>query len=210
MTLLLYMYTDSSEALINMLGIGLAGSAVAILMYIATHALSTINKNKLVQYFSRAFNMISINVVLNTINSASYSTNINAQVSLMVVVLFVIDCLRSKVSMFDESRDYALWRSAQAAFEGYKRLGVDPIISLVVSVTLLGAKSTMPPIHHNKAIGTLVELAALVLVNMVLDVVTSMVDDATTPDRIVVLFMYVISIHFVTNLMMHWLGSLSS
>lgn len=210
MTLLLYMYTDSSEALIDMLGIGLAGSAVAVLMYIATHFLSALNKNKLVQYFSRAFNMISINVVLNTINSDSYSTNIYSQVSLMLVVLFVIDCLRSKISIFDESRDYALWRSAQATFEGYQKFGVDPVISLVVGAALLGAKSSVPSFQHNHSMGTLVELAALVLVNMVLDVVTNMINGATTPDRIVVLFMYVISIHFITTLVVHWLGSLSS
>lgn len=205
MTLLLYMYTDATELIIRNLQLGLGSASMAVLIYVFIQKFVKGDQFGFIQYFGRAFNMISINVVLNFITESTYGTNVDLQSGLLIFFLFIVDCLSVKIPIFDESRDYALWRTAQALFEEYHKAESDPLITLIVSVCVLSMKSSIPLLQNNHSISTFVELMALVLVNMILDVVTTAVENATTLDKIVVLFLYVILIHFATTLIVKWL-----
>jgi len=201
-TLLLYMYTDASQEILQSTGLGVASAVLIATVYIGLNSRLTEARGMHAAIFMRAFNMVSINVVLSVITDLNSATSLYTQSMLLIAFLFSVDVLTQLNPMFVESRDYCLWRSAQNLQELYKQQGVDPALTAVISCVLLGVKSVWHVTPHRQSISTLVELGSLILVNILLDVMASDIFDAPRVDKVLTLAIYVIFVHHMSSLVL--------
>ena len=199
-TLLLYMYTDAMQHILSNMAFGYSVVYVCVLSYVMLHTYHDwLVQHKTMQYLTKAFSMLTVNVLIVSITAtdigsvSNYSMKIQA--ILLTLALFIIDALAQIVPSFVDSRNYAIWKSAQKMYVLYMTIGIDLNVTIALAVIVLSTKSIW-----NRGSSTLFELILLVVINVALDSITDYFSSTNSPDKSVMLFMYVQIIHYVRKI----------
>lgn len=206
LTLLLYMYTDANNAFIKRFDMGYVGAFVFGGVYIALFIDSNgdkTDKDGLLNYFKRAVSMLSINILLHETANRAQESNLFILSSLMIIFLYIMDCLMAIDGGFTESRDFALWRTAQTMYELYQKEEEDELISLaLVSLVFACHFRFWSGKHRINILQTLSELFSLMLVNVFLGSISNSFLQNDAMFQVVVMIMYVVVIHSATEVVL--------
>ena len=197
-TLLLYMYTDATQYMIQQLDVSRSAGVLSVLLYmILSRFKTTLKQFPTVQYLVKAINMVSINILLESISRRSGSlTDQHTRAFLLVVTLFVIDALNRVTMALNEGRDFAIWKGALQIFNMYIQTDIDITVTLFAALLVLVAKHAAT--LNNS---TLVELYMLITVNVILHSVSTVTDTSFSLDSILILFVIVLAIHSLNHVM---------
>ena len=200
MTLLLYIYADATEIIVQRIELGrVSASLLCVLIWLVFLALDVRRVYKAmfaVQYVLSATNMVCINVVLQSLVDVDASTDAAARDSfLLLVVLFFLDGLAQLDERLGEARNYAIWKGSQKIFLVFRALDVSLDAMLLLSLGLLYSRPLWKGL-----LSAVFELALLVVVNVVLDLANTYIAAAYTVDKAVLLFTYVVLLHQATGL----------
>ena len=207
LTLLLYMYTDAVNEIIKNLDVGYAGAVVfgSVYLILAIYSNEENDDNtSIIQYFTRASNMVSVNVIIqNTVQTYSES-NLYVICTLLIFILYILDCCESASVVFQESRNFALWRSAQTLYELYSTVQSDSLFSLLVFAMIWTVKIKFSSSKTRKSWYTMTELFTLIAVNALLGVISDNILQIGTFYQVSVLLLYVVLIHYATEELLQW------
>lgn len=198
LTLLLYMYTDASNSILKSLNLEFAAVSVGLGVYVTLHMVGNTKRlTKLQVFFMRGLNMISINLILNALLTNPAVSNIHTTTMLSLFFLYLLAALEKLWAPISESKDYALWRSAQNLFELYSKYEHDFLVSMFLILLFIGIK-----IGSRKTVDMkytiVLDLIALFLVNVLLEVVSDAIMSTQSSYQVLVMFVYVILIHYGT------------
>ena len=198
LTLLLYMYTDASNLILKSFNLEFAAVCVSAALYVVMHVYkSSENKSTLLDFFLRAINMICVNLILNAFLLSSSVTNIHSVTMISILFLFLLSALEKIWNPLTESKDYALWRSAQNMYELYSKYEHDMIIAIFLLLTFVIIKTNLTQQAISK-LSTIMNLIALFLVNVVLGSVSQSILSIKSTYQIIVMLIHVILIHYGT------------
>lgn len=200
MTLLLYIYADATEIIVQRIELGRVSAALLCsliwLVFLALDVRRAYNTMFAVQYVLSATNMVCINVVLQSLVDVEGSKDAAARDSfLLLVVLFFLDGLAQIDQRLGEARNYAIWKGSQKLFLVFSALDVSLDAMLLLCLGLLYSR----PLWQG-LLSAVFELALLVVVNVVLDLANTYIAAAYTVDKAVLLFTYVVLLHQATGL----------
>lgn len=200
MTLLLYIYADSVEIIVNRVKLGsLSAGMLSLFFYLVMLQLHQ-NSNSIAgfirQYVVSALNMVCINVMLQSLIDVDQSFgNLIRQSFVLLIALFFLDSVNQITPLLEEARNYAIWKSSQKLFMIFQKVDISLDLMLFISLALLYSR----PIWKNM-LHAVFELAMLVVVNVILDMANSYIANAYTVDKAVLLFTYVILLHKFTGM----------
>lgn len=214
LTLLLYMYTDANNAFIERFDMGYAGAflfgGLYVLLFMRMHK-ETDKQNGLLNYFKRAVSMLSINILLHETANRAQESNLFILSSLMILFLYILDCLMAIDVGFTESRDFALWRTAQTMYELYQHEQGDELISIALVILIFACHFRFwSGEHHTHLLQTLSELFSLILVNVFLGSISNTFLQNDAMYQIVVMLMYVVIIHHATEVLLMFCSKLAA
>ena len=199
LTLLLYMYTDASNEILKSLNLEYAAVSVCFGVYITLHVINLkSNLTKLQLFFLRALNMIAVNLVLSALLTNLDSTNIHTTSMLSILFLYLLSSLEKIWPQISESKDYALWRTAQNLYELYSKYEHDFLLSMFLILIYIAAKFVLHK-QKLKRLTTLMDIIALFLVNVLLGLVSEVIMSTKSTYQVIVMFIYVILIHYGTS-----------
>lgn len=195
-TLLLYMYTDATQYIIQQLNVSRSAGVLCVVMYMFLiryeHALS---RRRTLQYVIKAVSMVSINILLESVSTASGSVNDqHTRAFLLIVTLFIIDALNRVSHNLEEGRNFALWKGALQIFNMYKDIDIDSSVTLFAAVIVIIAKHALQVRNS-----TLVELYMLITVNVILSNVSVVTNTTFNLDSVLILFVIVLAIHGINH-----------
>tara|TARA_B100001758_G_scaffold133848_2_gene115227 strand:- start:1337 stop:2383 length:1047 start_codon:yes stop_codon:yes gene_type:complete len=195
-TILLYMYTDATEYIIERLDMSIAPTFISVLLYIVIVAYRDFFASApTLSYLIRAVNMVSINVVLSSLGAVGQeNSNRYTLAVLLVIVLFIIDALHRVTGMLQEGRDFAVWKGSKLIFEVYQTMDISTLATLALGVVFIVAKHV-----SRSSNSTIVEIFLLVAVNAILDSLSDYTSVAYDIDTVLMLFIYVVTIHSISN-----------
>lgn len=195
-TILLYMYTDATEYIVEKLNMGITPSFVCILLYLVIVRYARfLATAPTLGYLVKALTMVSINVVLASVGTVNQQgSNRYTQAVLLLIVLFVIDAVHRVTGAVQEGRDFAVWKSSKLLFEIYDTLDISMLATLSIAMLFIVVKHAT--LSRNS---TLVETFLLISVNAILASLSSYTAVAYNMDKILMLFIYVIIIHSAAN-----------
>ena len=140
MTLLLYIYADATEFIVKTLNLGgMLAAILSIFMYMIFQTFrERLQQDFTLTYIMRAFNMVCINLILQSIIDvdASY-IGVEFQSAVLIIVLFFIDAMSVVMPALNEARDYAVWKSSQKLFFVVQSLNIDTELLLFVCFFVL-------------------------------------------------------------------------
>mgnify|MGYP007083791474 CR=1 FL=1 len=196
-TLLLFVYADSIGSLFTLVEGGTIPTLACILIYVALHKYGAgDHKRPSLAYLRRAMNMVCINFILQSLASLDRdSQSLQVQTVLYIVVLFVVDMVSHVSSMFQETRDYAMWKVSQQLFAMYASYQLDMVVSLAISVLVLATRAAW----GGENTQLVFQLMVLVVVSVVLDAASVFLQSSSSVDKSVLLFVYVIIIHRMSS-----------
>lgn len=198
--LLLYMYADAVESLFAVIDDGVIATLACLLVYVCMHKYDTrLRRHHSLAYLVRALNMVAINFLLRSLSTVSRQEGgLVVQTVLYLVVLFIFDmlCHLSATSMFAETRDYAIWKTAQQMFLVYRSYNLDLMLSVSAGIAMIGSRALW-----GRNTQLVFQLLALVVVSVVLDAASGMMRFSTSIDNVVLLFVYVLVIHRVATML---------
>lgn len=200
MTLLLYIYSDSVEMIINRVQLGaLSAGVLSLFFYLVMLQLPKSShsiRGFIQQYIISALNMVCINVMLQSLIDVNQSySNLIRQSFVLLIALFFLDGANQITPLLEEARNYAIWKSSQKLFIIFKKIDISLDIMLFVSLALLYSRPIWKNLLH-----AVFELAMLVVVNVILDMANNYIANAYTIDKAVLLFTYVILLHKFTGM----------
>lgn len=200
MTLLLYIYADSVEIIINRIKLGaLSAGLLSLLFYLLLLQLKMQSSNIqgfIHQYVVSALNMVCINVMLQSLIDVDQSySNLVRQSFLLLIALFFLDGATEITPRLEEARNYAIWKSSQKLFLVFQKVNVSFDIMIFASLALLYSRPIWKNLLH-----AVFELAMLVVVNVILDMANQYIATAYTVDKAVLLFTYVVLLHKFTGM----------
>lgn len=195
-TLLLYVYADATGSLFKLVEGGVIPTLLCLLLYVALHKYSSvINQRPSMAYLTRAVNMVSVNFILQSLGSLNnQAQSLPVQTILYIAVLFVVDMVSHVCIMFEETRDYAMWKVSQQLFMMYASYGLDMVLSIAISVLVLVTRAVW--VENTQLV---FQLMVLVVVSVVLDAASDFLQASASLDKSVLLFVYVIVIHRMSS-----------
>ena len=107
-----------------------------------------------------------------------------------MIVLFCLDVLRTMDQLFEESRNYAVWKIAQQLSIIYSGFGIPQVLLFVCSVLVLMTQC-VSPMQSN----TTLEVVFLMFVNQLLASIKQMIGVRYETGVFTLLVFYVIFIH---------------
>jgi hypothetical protein len=191
-TLLLFMYAEATQKLVTLLNMGQSVVFVCVLLYFICHRFRPVfetwsDARTLVQ----ALQMICINVIISKVYSTAGSSMATIT-GMLLIILFIIDALAGLLDILTESRDYALWKVSSRLSAMYATEHIPSVVSGSVFVVLLCINS-----HKAGTTQTMLELALLVLLNSLIDDVTSSAFELVSVTRAVAGFAYLVVFHSI-------------
>lgn len=191
-TLLLYIYAEATETVFQELKGGILPTFICVFLYMCLHKYNdSIGHRFSVRYVLRALNMVTINFILRALTDVNMEVaNLQIQTILYIVVLFLLDTLSHISPMFEETRDYAMWKVSQQLFRVYARYKIDTMVSVAISFLVLATRGVFA---QNTQL--VFQLLILVVVSIVLDAAAKYLQTAASVDKSIMLFLYVIGIH---------------
>ena len=193
-TLLLYMYTDAFEAVLHSFVIGAAALVVTVLVFIMLSVASIhIRRGYGLSVIVRGVSMVCINVLLRTISSESW--DIHTKAGSLCFFLFMNDFVVTLSTSFQEVRGYILWKTAQIVYADIINLVVDVYGGMLLGIILCVLRVTLPADKWSQSLSTSMQLAALVVVNMVLGPLGSMLAQMKSVENVLIAFNVIIIVH---------------
>lgn len=198
LTLLLYMFTDASNDILKSLNLEFAAVSVCLGVYVTYHIIDRVTElSELTNFFLRGLNMISINLILNTLLTNSNITNIHTTTILSLFFLYILTAVEKIWAPIAESKDYALWRSAQNIYELYSKYEKDFLVSMFLVLLFLMFRALFSKLQQER-FATMLNLIALFLVNVLLGLVSDVILATQSTYQVIVMLIYVILIHYGT------------
>ena len=186
-SLILYIFADATENVLARAGIPDVLSFVCAAFYVAMHRFESniAHKGSLV-FLLQGVNMVCVNVVLSSVaaNRDPYT-----KIALLLLTLMLMFTISRINSVFEDTRGYAMWKTAQRIFLIYKSYNIDFTLSTAFAFILVVSRSLWP-----KQLHMIFELAVLVAVNIILDIFAVQVLNVHSSDRAALLFIYVITV----------------
>ena len=203
LTLLLYMYTDESNTILRRLNLELIAVIFLTAVYTVTHtSLQKQNKDSTVsQIYMRAVNMIAVNLILNSLLTLHDVTNVHTSAMLSIGFLYIIHALETIWKPLMESKDYALWKSAQNLYQLYSKYESDDIISFFIVTFFFISKAFLTRTQLKK-LSILIQLLSLFFINVLLGSVSKIILDTSSVNQIVVMLVYVVLIHYGSSILL--------
>lgn len=199
LTLLLYMYTDALEVVLDSLRLGSIALAVCAVLYVlllytdAAHAGLVFGSSIL----CRGLGMVCINIILNNISAAAWTLHTKA--GLVLLLLFASEFLIRLAPFLAETKGYVIWKTAQIVHADFLHVFRDINVSSALALLLCLAKELLPPLHWTGVLATAMQLFTLVVVNMVLAPMDAFMARLFSWENIVVGFVVVILLNSTIN-----------
>ena len=194
LTLLLYMYTDAIQNVIDSLDLRMSGAVLFIGVYCCMRYKwkNVETESSLIAFFGRGIIMLSVNVAMAEIERQIPDER--SQSIALVFFIFTLDVITDIYAGFSDARDFCIWRSAQTLFGIYSRQNIEIGASFSLGVVLFFAKDTSQSYKFVKFSTTWSSVVTLILVNMLL-AVASPHDTNHSIEHIFEVFIYVIVVH---------------
>lgn len=196
-TLILYMYADIAENLINISSLRSILFVLSLLIYFVLQTPNNIffspSKSSNFVYWIRALNMVCVDIILNfhkILFDRKNSLFIDG--SLIYLVLILLDAASKCCCYFQESRDYAVWKTAKLLFILIQAQVQETDLVLAVIAVFLILQFLL------KNFGTNSELFILITINFLLDILQNHVLSLTGEDKAIILFLYLIFISLLS------------
>jgi|TARA_B100001094_G_scaffold149720_1_gene144903 hypothetical protein len=201
-TILLYMYTDATQNIVNQLNFGWSPPFLCVLICILLHKNQEyLEQRKTLQYIVKALNMVAINILLTSVTTIdTNASDLHTSTAFLIVTLFSIDALMQLSVSFTEGRNYAIWKGAQQLFLVYQELQIDPIVTFVLACVFVILHTTsiqIISILHLQN-NTILEIFLLIVVNVIIDQLQSKALSVFNIENGFVLILYIIAIHTVS------------
>lgn len=201
-TILLYMYTDATQNIVNQLDFKWSPPFLCVLICILLQKNHEyLEKRKTLQYIVKALNMVAINILITSVTTIdTNATDLHTSTALLIVTLFAIDALMQLSANLEEGRNYAIWKGAQQLFLVYQELKIDPIVTFVIALMFVMLHTTsiqIISILHLQN-DTILEIFLLVVVNVIIDQLQSKALSVFNIEQGFILILYIIAIHTVS------------
>lgn len=176
--------------------LGFNGVLLSLLVMVGIKIFSTQVTQHVLLYAFKLIDMITVNIMISSIITLD-TKNIQAdvQAGLMVVFLFCVDIIRSYDDVFENARNYAVWKISQQIFGIYRVFQLDNIILLYISVVVVFLDSLF-----TTKTKTLTEVSLLLAVNQILDSIEVTFVEKNNSGEYTLLLFYVILIHTTQEL----------
>ena len=190
-SLLLYILTDSTSQVLNSMGLGVNGVLLSLLSIICIKLFADILSHPVLQYMLRLVDMIIVNILITSISSIDmHNTRVDVQAAFMVFFLFAVDTIRKYDSLFENARNYAVWKISQQVFAIYYKFGYDDVILIYMGILVVLVESVT-----TKVTTTLTEVSLLLAVNQILSSIQVRIESDKTAGQYTLLLFYIILIH---------------
>lgn len=197
-SLLLYMLTDASSSILISVDFGTNMVYVCILSMAVLKVASVFMNRHTTVYIFKLMNMIVVNIViLALINMDRRHSNTDVRAALLFIVVFLIDTMRSIDGVFEDSRNYAVWKVSQQLFLIYSIIEVDQILLIYISIIFVFVQGMGTRKSTRESNSTLAEIALLMAVNQILTSIQSNLNDGTNKGEFTLLLFYIIIIHTI-------------
>ena len=186
-SILLFILTDSSSSLVASIDFG---TNTIFLCVLAISILHTRQKHVIGcwTHVVKLVDMLVVNILILSLNAPS--ERVDVQVGLLLIVLFCLDVLRTVDQLFEESRNYAVWKIASQLSQIYSGFGIPQEILFVCSVLVLMTQY-VSPMQSNATL----EIVCLMSVNQLLASIQQMIGVRYDSGDFTLLVFYVIFIH---------------
>lgn len=190
-SLLLYILTDSTSQILNSTRLGFNGVLLSLLVIACIKKFSAQLSRPVLVYVLRLIDMITVNIMITSITTIdAKNMRVDVQAALMVVFLFCVDTIRSYDGVFENARNYAVWKISQQIFRIYRLFQLDSTILLYISVVVVMLDSLI-----TTKTTTLTEVSLLLAVNQILDSIQVTLAAENNAGEYTLLLFYVILIH---------------
>ena len=109
-SMILYILTDSTSGIIQSVDVGVSPGLVGILSMVLLKQIA-LDNNPTMVYVMKGVNMMIVNVFILSIVNNTYIAQ--ERVALLILTVFVIDTLQGSDKLLEDSRNYAVWKTAQ-------------------------------------------------------------------------------------------------
>lgn len=202
----LYQYTDATREFVLNINFGLPPLYLAVLgVLLSMRAKSWKGQqSRLYEYFYKAFHMLTVDLVLSSIETSTSGSSDYLKILLQAVVVLSIDAINQvQEDMLTEIRSYAIWRIAKQLFD----LNVSALdltstvgISLMIFVARRVLESRLTSVM-SQYLHTIVEILFLTSINLILQPVVS--SHATTQlDHMLLVLVIATTAHTIEMLVM--------
>lgn len=196
-TLILYMYADIAENLIQISSLRSILFVLALFIHFVlqtpNHFLSLNTKHSNFLYWIRALNMVCVDILLN-FHKILFDRNdsILTDGCLIYLILMLLDAAAKCSNLFQESRDYAVWKSGKLLFLLIQSQfpSTDVVLTALIVVLIVQISS--------KQYGTNSELFILITINFLLDILQEHIQTLTGEDKAIILFLYLLFISLIS------------
>lgn len=195
-SMLLYILTDSTSSIMQSVNIGLSPGLVGLLSMVILKKMSVDNKPTMI-YVMKGVNMMIVNVFILSIVQDAYT--VQEKMALLLLTVFAIDTLQGSDEILQDSRNYAVWKTAQQLHILYTVYKADPAILVALSVLIIYLQSQLL-VHHTRVNSTLVELMLLMTVNEVLSSIGDVLRTMNSAGSTALLMMYIIIIYTIKRI----------
>lgn len=190
-SLVLYILTDSTSAILNSMKLGINGVFLSLLAIITIKLFSSRLSHPVLYYILRLVDMIIVNILITSISSIdTHNTRVDVKAALMIFFLFVVDTIRTYDNLFENARNYAVWKISQQIFLIYHAFGVDDVILMYISIIIVLVESTLTTTSS-----TLTEVSLLLAVNQILNSIQDQIMSESNSSQYTLLLFYIILIH---------------
>lgn len=208
-SILLYMYTDATQNIIQQLELGVSPAFLAVLLSIVLQQNSAyFLQHKTLQFIVKALNMVVINILITSVTVIDTTTSdLHTSTALLIITLFAIDAVfritvssKTHMSNLQEGRDYAIWKGGQQLFLVYQELRMDTWVTFVIALLciMLHTNSVWLVRLLHLQNNTLLEIFLLVVVNVIINQLQTYITQVFSIEQAFVLMMYIITIHTIS------------
>ena len=188
-SLLLYMLTDATSDVISSIDFGTHIAFVSVLSMALLKGRRV--RHRTMTYVIKLVNMIIVNILIVSITSPDQrNTNVDVDAAMLVVVVYVMDSIRQIDNLFEDSRNYAVWKVSQQLFVIYSRYEIDDVILIQCSIIFLLLQGLVA-----ESSSTLTEVALLMAVNQILSSINTSISSRNDSGQFTLLVFYIILIH---------------
>ena len=197
LTLLLYMYTEAMQNVIDRLNLRSSGAVLFAAIYLLLRSTwQGIDRQKsLSAYFGRALIMLSVNVALSEL-ARSFADSRSQSVGL-VFFIFLLDVIAHIYNGFEDARDFCIWRAAQTLFDLYNAQGIEVGASFAIGILLFFVKDVLIMYDLTSMSETWSSVVTLILVNLILSVAAPS-EQLHSIEQLFRVFIYALLMHQVS------------
>lgn len=190
-SLLLFIVTDSVSKILNLIEMGILGVLISLLAIVCIKMFHSRIYSPVMEYILKLLDMIIVNVMIISIASIDKRNIQNdVQAALMIIFLFAIDIVRHYNVVFENARNYAVWKISRQISATYRKFDVDAIALIYLGLVIVILNSFI----FSKQT-TLAEVSMLITVNQILNSINTRIQEENSAGEFILLIFYIILIH---------------